>query len=65
MLAAIGSFLAVQWVKELVLLQLCRRLQLWLEFHPWPQNFHMPRVWPIKMLAAIISIYSALHEARA
>ena len=27
----------VQWVKDLVLLQL--------RFHPWPGNFHMPQVW--------------------
>ena len=25
----------MQWVKDLVL------LQLWLGFHPWPGNFHM------------------------
>ena len=32
----------VQWVKDPVLLQLWRRLQLRLEFEPWPGNFHMP-----------------------
>ena len=31
-----------QWVKDLAL------LQLWLEFHPWPGNFHMPQVCPNK-----------------
>ena len=29
-----------QWVKDLAL------LQLWLRFHPWPGNFHMPQVKP-------------------
>ena len=33
-----------QWVKDLVLLQLWCRLQLWLEFDPWPRNIHMPWV---------------------
>ena len=32
----------MQWVKNL------HRLQLWLRLHPWPRNFHMPRVWPKK-----------------
>ena len=22
--------------------------QLWLGFNPWPRNFHMPQVWPLK-----------------
>ena len=38
----------VQWVKDPVLLQLWDRLQLCLGFDPWPENFHMPRVWPKK-----------------
>ena len=29
------------WVKDPVLLQLWHRLQFWLEFDPWPGNFHM------------------------
>ena len=29
-----------QWVKDLALLQLWRRLQLWCGFHLWPGNFH-------------------------
>ena len=38
----------VQWVKDLVLLQLWRRSQLGLGFDPWPGNFHMLQVWPGK-----------------
>ena len=38
----------VQWVKDLVLLQLWLRLQLQLGFDPWPRNFHMPLVQPRK-----------------
>lgn len=30
-----------QWVKDLKLLQLWHRSQLWLRFHPWPGNFHI------------------------
>ena len=33
-----------QQVKDLVLPQLWRRLQLWFGFDPWPRNYHMPRV---------------------
>ena len=35
-------------LKDLALLQLHSGLQLQLGFHPWLQNFHMPRVWPLK-----------------
>ena len=31
-----------QWIKDLVW------LQLQLRFSPWPRNFHMPLVWPLK-----------------
>ena len=34
---------SVTWrVKDLALLQLWCRSQLWLGFSPWPRNFHMP-----------------------
>lgn len=33
-----------QWVKDLTLLQLWRRLWLQLEFYFWPRNFHILRV---------------------
>ena len=36
------------WIKDPVLLQLWYRLQMWLRFHPWPGNFHMPCLWPKK-----------------
>lgn len=36
----------VQWVKDLVLLQLWHILQLQLRFDPWPRHFHMPQVQP-------------------
>ena len=32
----------LQWIKDLVLLHVWCRLQLWLRFDPWPGNFHMP-----------------------
>jgi hypothetical protein len=37
----------VQWVKGSGLLQ-GMGLQLWLEFSPWPGNFHMPSMQPFK-----------------
>ena len=40
----------VQWVKDLVLLQLWCWLQLRLRFDPWPGNFHMLWVWPKKIM---------------
>ena len=45
----------VQWVKDLVLLQLLHRLQLQCEFSP-PGNFHMLQVWPKKKKAGGIWI---------
>ena len=39
---------SVQWVKDLTLLQLWHRLQLWLSFIPWLGNFHTTWVWPTK-----------------
>jgi len=48
---------AVAWVqslalrsglKDLALPQLQHRSKLWLGFSPWPGNFHMTRVWPLK-----------------
>ena len=33
----------VQWVTDPALLQLRRRLRLWLAVNPWPGNFHMLR----------------------
>ena len=36
-----------QWVKDLTLQDPCR-LQLWLGFDPWPRNFHMLQVQPLK-----------------
>ena len=35
-----------QWVKDLALPQLWRRLQLWRKFDPRPGKFHMPWVSP-------------------
>ena len=40
----LGSSLATQWVKDLALFLLWLWLQLWQGFHPWPRNFHMPRM---------------------
>ena len=36
----------VQWVKDLVLLQLWCRSQLQLRINSWPENFQMPLGWP-------------------
>ena len=33
-----------QWVKDLALLQLWHKSQMWLRFDPWPRNFHMLQV---------------------
>ena len=44
----LGVPFVAQWVKDLVLPQLWCRSQLWLEFSPWPRNFHMLPVWPKK-----------------
>ena len=38
----------VQRVKDLALHQLWHRLQFWLAFDPWPENFHTPWVQPKK-----------------
>ena len=35
-------------LKDPVLPQLWLGLQLWLGFNPWPRNFHMPWVRPLK-----------------
>ena len=32
-------------------------LQLWLKFNPWPGNFHMPWVWPLKYVYKCCSIF--------
>ena len=34
-----------QWVKDVALLQVWCRSQLWLIFNPWSRNFQMPRLW--------------------
>ena len=34
------------WVKVLALLWLWCRLQMKLQFDPWPGNFHMLQEWP-------------------
>ena len=39
---------ACSGLKDLVSPQLWCRLQLGLGFDPWPGNFNMPRVWPLK-----------------
>ena len=53
--AAVAWLAAEAWVqspaqhcglRDLVLLQLRRRSQLWLRFNPWPWNFHMAWVCP-------------------
>ena len=45
----------VQWVKDLVLLLLWQRVQLWLKFDSWPGNFQVPQVWMKKKRKEIIS----------
>ena len=42
---SIGVPIVVQWVNDLVLSEMWYRLQLWLGFDPWSENFHMPQVW--------------------
>ena len=52
-LTAAAQVIAEAWVqslaqcsglKDLTLLQLQRRSQLWLGFNPWPGNFHTPQM---------------------
>ena len=43
-------------LKDLVLLQLWCRLQLWLGFGPWPGNFCMQWVRPFKKREELLSI---------
>ena len=43
----------VQWVKDLALLQLWDRPQLWLRFDPWPKNFCMLRAQPKEMVKVV------------
>ena len=44
-------------IKNLTLPQLqCGSQQLWPRFSPWPENFHMPLVWPLKHLKRKIRI---------
>ena len=47
----------VQWVKDLALLQLWHRLQLWLGFSPWPENFQMLWRWPKKKKKGLFKSY--------
>ena len=47
----------VQWVKDLALLHLWCRVQLWLRFDPWPGNFHMLQVRPKKKKKKVL-LYS-------
>ena len=37
------KFPVAQHVKDLALLQLWHKLQLWYRFDPWPGDFHMPQ----------------------
>lgn len=37
-----------QWVKGSGLGFCCGVGQLQLEFNPWPEKFHLPRVWSLK-----------------
>ena len=46
-----GQIRSLAWcsaLKDPTLPQRWHRLQLWLGFNPWPENFHMPWVWPLK-----------------
>ena len=38
------SSLVAQWVKDQVLSLLWLGSLMWLEYDPWPENFHMPQV---------------------
>ena len=42
------SSLVAQCIKDQVLSLLWLSLQLWQEFHPWPENFLMLQMWPPK-----------------
>ena len=42
-----------QWVKDLELVPLWCRAQLWLRFNLWLGNFQMPWMWPKKRIIYI------------
>ena len=52
--AGVQSPALAQWVKYLALLQLQHRSQWWFDFSPWPRNFRMLWVWPLKKKAFIL-----------
>ena len=61
------EFPVAQWVKDLALSLLWLWLQLWHRFHPWPGNFHLPQVWPEKILSSAaqrILITPSISEAK-
>ena len=49
-------------LKGLALLQLCCRLQLHLRFNPWPGNFQMPWVQPLKRKLKINKVFNYLRN---
>lgn len=44
----LGSSLAVQQVRDVALLHLWHKPQIWCRFNPWSKNFHALWVWPKK-----------------
>ena len=48
--ARVWSLALCGGLKDPVLPQLWHRLQLQIGFDPWPGNFHMPQVWPLKKI---------------
>ena len=46
--ARVKSLTGYSELKDSALPQLLCRSQLWLGFNPWPRNFDMLWVWPLK-----------------
>ena len=59
-----GSSLAAQRVKDLVLPLLWLWSLLWHDFNPWPRNFHMPQAQPKKKKYIYIYIYIERERER-
>ena len=51
-----------QWVKDLVLSLQRLGWLLWLGLDTWPENFHVPQVWPPKMILEMKNSIQGLKD---
>ena len=47
-------------LRDLALLQLWHRSELWLGFNPWPRTFHMSQAQPFKRNSQIVPVYKMI-----